>query len=118
VAVGKGTSYEANTYSLAGGKWSTGPNAAVALVSVSCPAATFCAAVGFLNYPSAFIFNGKSWSAQIRIDAEGSSISCPTTTFCVVGSTSGQVLYYRDGSWSKATLIDPHQVLSSTPRSP
>jgi hypothetical protein len=77
------------------------------LASVSCASAEFCAGVGFLNYASALTYNGTAWSAQIPITSGGTAISCPTTTFCAVGSGSGDVLYYQDGTWSKAASVDP-----------
>jgi len=101
-----------NTYRFSGGRWAPGPVAPMALGSVSCPTANFCAGVGFLNYASATVFNGTSWSPQARIAIEGASISCPTKAFCaVVGA--GQVIYYRDGAWSKATTIDRDRDLGS-----
>ena len=110
VASGAGFGVEGDTYRFFGGKWSAGPSTAVSFDSVSCPTTNFCAAVGFLNHASAFIFNGKSWSSQIPISTEGDSISCPTTTFCAAVSLTGKVLYYKDGTWSKATSIDPYNL--------
>jgi hypothetical protein len=112
-ATGAGFGVGGDTYRFAQGKWSTGPTSIASLNSVSCPTADFCAGVGFLNYASGFIFNGKSWSSQIPISAQGASVSCPTTTFCAVVSESGDVLYYQAGKWSNATSIDPHRGFSS-----
>jgi hypothetical protein len=106
VAAGAGFGVGGNTYRFFGGKWSAGPRTAVSFDSVSCPTAHFCAAVGFLNYASAFIFNGKSWSSQIPISAPGFAISCPTSKFCAAVSESGDVIYDKNGTWSKATSID------------
>jgi hypothetical protein len=113
MAVGQGTSADGNTYTYLAGKWSAGPTSPVLLSSVSCASADFCVGVGFLNYASAFIYNGTVWSAQIPISAAGASISCPTTTFCAVVSGSGDVLYYQGGHWSRATSIDPNRGFSS-----
>ncbi|HTW06533.1 MAG TPA: hypothetical protein VME46_03430 [Acidimicrobiales bacterium] len=107
VAYGKSFSETGATYRFVAGRWGDGPPSAVALASVSCASADFCAGVGFLNYASGFTYNGTAWSAQVPITSEGTAISCPTTTFCAVGSGSGDVLYYQDGTWSKATSVDP-----------
>ena len=110
VASGAGFGVGGNTYRFFGGKWSAGPSTAVSFDSVSCPTKNFCTAVGFLNYASAFVFNGKGWSSQIPISAQGFAISCPTTTFCAAVSESGDVLYDKNGTWSKATSIDPYNL--------
>jgi hypothetical protein len=111
--VGKSFSETGSTYSFAEGKWTTGPSSAVALNAISCASASFCAAVGFLNNPSAFIFDGTAWSAPIGISADGTAISCPTAAFCVVGSTTGDVLYYQEGKRSNATTVDKGRQISS-----
>jgi hypothetical protein len=113
LAVGKSDGEDGATYSLSAGKWSTGPDSPVALASVSCASTTFCVGVGFLNYASAYVFNGTSWSAQIPISVQGSSISCPTIKFCAVVSSSGDVAYYQNGKWSQAVSIDPNRGFSS-----
>jgi hypothetical protein len=77
VAGGKGYSDNGGTYLFdeSGGKWTAGPDAPVLLNAISCASADFCGAVGFLNYASAFIYNGKTWSAQVRIASDGATIS-------------------------------------------
>ncbi|MGO9659458.1 MAG: hypothetical protein ACLP7F_14025 [Acidimicrobiales bacterium] len=112
-ATGVGFGAGGDTYRFVHGKWSSGPSSVASLNSVSCPTVDFCAGVGFLNYASAFIFDGEGWSDQIPIGAQGVSVSCPTTRFCAVVSESGDVLYYQDGKWTKATSIDPDRGLSS-----
>ena len=53
------------------------------LTSVSCPAASFCAAVD--GGGNVLTYNGTSWSSPDSIDRGGSleSVSCPTASFCV-----------------------------------
>ena len=96
------------TYRFLGGKWSAGPTSRFDLAALSCPTASFCAAVDNLT-PRAhgFVFNGKRWSPPSSIGVPADSISCPTATFCVAASPeTGKVVYYKHGTWSKATLID------------
>jgi hypothetical protein len=102
------------TYRFLGGKWSAGPTSGFDLAAISCPAANFCGAVDDLSpHGHGFLFNGKSWSPAISIGTSADSISCPTTSFCAAVSIAGKVLYYRHGTWSKATSIDPFGDLTS-----
>jgi len=96
------------------GRWSAGPTSEFDLAAVSCPTARFCAAVDDLvPHGHGFIFNGTRWSSPISIGVSATSISCPTTTFCAAVSQSGEVLYYQDRTWSKATSIDASGALVS-----
>lgn len=96
------------TYRFLGGKWSAGPTSAFDLAALSCPTASFCAALDNLTpHAHAFVFNGKRWLPPSSIGVPADSISCPTTAFCVAASPeTGKVLYYKHGTWSKATSID------------
>lgn len=96
------------TYRRLKGKWSDGPSTKFALMGVSCASATFCAGVDNLSPKGhGFIFNGQRWSSPTTLATSADSISCPTTRYCAAVSQSGNVLYYENGSWSKATSIDP-----------
>lgn len=77
------------------------------LVSVSCPAKDFCAAVG--DHGMASTFNGATWAPPRPVGAKTllASVSCPSTTFCVAMSVSGHVTYYRHGAWSGNVVVDP-----------
>lgn len=102
------------TYRFLGGRWSAGPTSAFDLAAVSCPTASFCAAVDdLLPHGHGFVFNGQHWSRPISIGVSADSISCPTTTFCAAVSQTGKVLYYKNGAWSKATSIDASGTLTS-----
>ena len=102
------------SYRLAKGIWSTGTTTAVALVSVSCPDANFCAGVDDASpHGHVIFFNGTSWSRPVTFAASAVSVSCPTTRFCAAVSQSGDVFYDHDGTWSKATRIDPAGTLVS-----
>jgi hypothetical protein len=82
---------------------------ASALNYVSCPTASFCAAV---SGGEAWTYNGHSWSAPVRIASEAaSSVSCPSASFCAVGDEYGHVLTYNGSSWSAPTKIIPNPVL-------
>ncbi len=95
---------------LASGVWSAPTNiggGSVFLGSVSCPSATFCAAVGdpfasFTGY--ALTYNGTSWTAPTNLGGiDGGSglgsVSCPSATFCVAVGGRGAVTY-NGTSWT------------------
>ena len=52
------------------------------LDSVSCPTASFCAAVDESGY--ALTYDGSSWSKPVSIEPSGApgAVSCPTASFC------------------------------------
>ena len=116
-----GSARKGVSYRFSGGRWSAGPTSAFDLFAVSCATANFCGAVDNLKpHGHGYLYNGKSWSAPTTIGGGyADAISCPTTTFCAVllrplGSTlESKVVYYRDGRWSKAVLIDPSGSLAS-----
>ena len=86
--------------------WSTPSEAdSNSLSSVSCPSASFCAAVDITG--NVITYNGTTWSAPQSIDAGNliHSISCPTTSFCMaVDSTS--YLVDNSGTWSTASKMN------------
>jgi hypothetical protein len=76
------------------------------MASVSCPTASFCAAVD----PSGYVltYEGRSWSKPVRMDKYGlNSVSCPTVSFCAaVGQEDGNAVTYNGSSWSKPVRVD------------
>jgi hypothetical protein len=76
------------------------------LTDVSCPTATFCAAVD--SGGNVITYSGGQWSAPVNIDAAGNqgfaSVACPTSTFCIAVSTSEHGFStYNGTSWSALT---------------
>jgi serine/threonine protein kinase len=75
--------------------------------SVSCPSASFCAAVDRLG--RAYLFNGTVWSTPIQVDqgrrTDLLSISC-ADAFCAAIDGAGRVITYADGSWDAPSEID------------
>ena len=74
---------------------------------MSCPSATFCAAV---DSDGAVTYNGTSWSALTNIDGGGGvpgldSVSCPSATFCAAADEKGNALTYNGTSWTVPTKI-------------
>jgi hypothetical protein len=87
---------------------------AVTPFSVSCPSATFCAAVD--ENGNALTYNGTSWSAPT--DNSGGfldSVSCPSATFCVAVDENGNALTYNGTSWSAPNHIDDGNASVSCP---
>ena len=76
------------------------------LYSVSCPTASFCAAVDTIGH--ALTYDGSTWSSPDEIDngRSPSSVSCPTPSFCATLDYSGHVLTYHGSSWSTPDSID------------
>ncbi len=72
------------------------------LAAISCASANFCVAGS--RYPTAYVWNGTSWSATPTPPASINSISCPKVNFCV--AVGYQVAMYFDGTtWSAANTI-------------
>jgi hypothetical protein len=79
--------------------------------NVSCPTATFCAAVGAGGYGQTF--DGKSWGAPTNIDPSSNpsghtltAVSCPSASFCAAVDQAGNVLTFNGGSWSAPVAVD------------
>lgn len=88
-------------------------------LSVSCPSATFCAAVGsgsagFAEGAEAIYDNG-SWGKPSLIDpgAYLGEVSCASSSFCLALDSSGALLTYDGGSWSAPTQVDDGEQISS-----
>jgi len=79
--------------------------------NVSCPTATFCAAVGAGGFGQTF--NGTSWGAPTNIDPSGNpsghtltSVSCPSASFCAAVDQAGNALTFNGSSWSAPVAVD------------
>lgn len=93
---------------LAAGGWSAPVNidGAVAFSSVSCPSASFCAAVDLNG--SALTFNGSTWSVPSKIDTSGqglTSASCVASLLCMAVDGAGNAY-----AW---TGDPPHDVVTA-----
>ena len=75
--------------------------------NVSCPTATFCAAVGVGGWGQTF--NGSSWGAPTNIDPSGrtlTSVSCLSASFCAAVDQGGNALTFNGSTWSAPVAID------------
>jgi hypothetical protein len=90
------------------------------LNSVSCPSASFCAAVD--DAGNALIWNGKSWSSPTSIDPYNPttglggdllSVSCASASFCAAVDNSGRALTWNGTAWSSPQSIDTGSFLDS-----
>ncbi len=105
-----------STTSSAGDCTTTGsfadPRAGV-LDSVSCPSASFCAAVDVTGY--ALTWNGTSWSRPVwsatsPADPHGgalAAVSCASALFCVAVDGDGRALVWDGRGWSVPVAVDP-----------
>jgi hypothetical protein len=106
-----------NVLTYDGGSWSSPDeiDAGRGLVSVSCPTASFCAAVD--DNGNVLTYDGGSWSSPDEIEHPYGgylvSVSCPTARFCAAVDKSGNVFIYDGSSWSSPDSIDAGQVLIS-----
>jgi hypothetical protein len=84
---------------------------------VSCPTATFCAAVTADGH--ALTYDGKTWSAPDLLEPAKlvgidrfigqpalASVSCPTPTFCAAVDPSGNVFTFDGTVWSAPRSVD------------
>ncbi len=79
--------------------------------NLSCPTATFCAAVGAGGYGQTF--NGKSWGAPTNIDPSSNpsghtltSVACPSDSFCATVDQAGNALTFNGSTWSAPVAVD------------
>ena len=80
--------------------------------SVSCPSASFCAAVDQAG--DVAMYNGSTWSTPANIDANKlNSVSCPSTSFCVAVSNSGDAIKYNGSTWGTPASIDGFNLINS-----
>lgn len=102
-----------------GSTWS-GASSGGAGVAVSCPSATFCAAVD--GFGGASTYNGTTWHATSGLAYGFGSVSCASATFCMAsgvansvpvgtrGSTvsdNGATFRYDGSTWSSPVAVDP-----------
>jgi hypothetical protein len=80
------------------------------LDSVSCPTASFCAAVdgngNALTTDGTFGWRGPRWGQPVTIDPIAgilTSVSCPSASFCMAVDTNGYALQWNGSSWSQPT---------------
>jgi hypothetical protein len=79
--------------------------------NVSCPTATFCAAVGAGGWGQTF--NGSSWGAPVNIDPSSNpsghtltAISCPSASFCAAVDQAGNALTFNGSSWTAPVSLE------------
>ncbi len=86
-----------------------------ALFSVSCVSPSFCEAVGTApDGPSAAMWDGSSWTVQLRpgADVEPQALSCAAANFCM--SAAGSAVDIWDGSaWSAGPSVSGFSPVSS-----
>jgi hypothetical protein len=86
-----------NTLTYNGSSWTAPANLdGNALTSVSCPSASFCAAVG--DSGDALTYNGSSWTNSTGVygGSEGASVSCTSSSFCVATDAHGNAMIYAE----------------------
>ena len=84
---------------------------------ISCPTATFCAAVGAPGVPEArstvTTFDGTTWSTA-NVPSGGSllnrvlGVSCSSASFCVAVNFAGSVLVFDGARWTSTAAEVPH----------
>jgi hypothetical protein len=83
-----------------------------ALTSVSCPSASFCTAVDYVNgqtaEPSALTYDGSSWSAPTQADTAGylEAVSCASSSFCAAIDLQGKAVIYNGSAWGAPTQVE------------
>ena len=78
-----------------------------ALLSISCPTTTFCAAVDVGGYE--FTYSGGNWSSGQPIAKNNNalmSVACSSTAFCVAVDSGGYEYTYSKGAWTSGQQID------------
>jgi hypothetical protein len=76
------------------------------LSTVSCPSASFCAAVDY--GPNVVTFNGTAWSKPSVIDPGTylQAVSCASASFCVAIDRKGNALTFNGRAWSAPVNVD------------
>ena len=96
-----------------GSAWSTPVATDANLSDVSCPSASFCAAVNS-DTGDVVTFDGTAWSAPTNIDSTGLlSVSCPSASFCAAVDYDGNAVTFDGSAWSDPTPIDQGRYLRS-----
>ncbi|HTX01685.1 MAG TPA: hypothetical protein VMD59_23080 [Acidimicrobiales bacterium] len=83
----------------------------VALVGVSCPTTSFCAAADGAG-SVVFYRAGTGWQHPEPVDPHGAvSISCASADLCAIGDAHGGVAMYDGSGWSYDASADPGYAL-------
>jgi hypothetical protein len=78
----------------------TGPVDNAGLTSVSCPSATFCAAVDSSGHAlTGALGSPESTTADIDGTSLLTSVSCPSSSFCMAVDMAGNAITYNGSSW-------------------
>jgi hypothetical protein len=75
--------------------------------AISCPSASFCAAVGTSGFVETF--DGSAWSTPIQPDPNGNgltAVSCVSASFCAAVDNLGQAITFNGSAWSAPAAID------------
>ncbi len=79
--------------------------------NISCPTATFCAAVGVGGYGQTF--NGSSWGTPADIDPSSNpsghtltGVSCPSASFCMAVDQAGNAIAFNGSTWGAPVAVD------------
>jgi hypothetical protein len=79
--------------------------------NISCPTATFCAAVGVGGYGQTF--NGSSWGTPTNIDPSTNpsghtvtGVSCPSPSFCMAVDQAGNAISFNGSTWEAPVAVD------------
>jgi len=75
--------------------------------AISCPTASFCAAVGTAGFVDTF--NGGAWGTPTQPDPNGNSltaVSCPTASFCAAVDNLGQAITFNGSAWGAPVAVD------------
>ena len=107
-----------------GGTWSAPSqiDAQSDLESLSCPSASFCAAVGGASRGYALTYNGSTWTAPKEVDTEYGldEVTCVSASFCVALADHltervdrAYALTYDGDTWSTPVEIDTESVIQA-----
>jgi hypothetical protein len=101
------------------GVWTRGVTPAItnqSMDSISCPSASFCAAVGAPTDTSGtgygWTFHAGSWSAPVAVDPTAAlvAVSCASASFCVAPDLNAGFTTFNGSSWSPLEPLDPDGV--------
>lgn len=85
----------------------------VRLLSISCVSGTFCVGGGYTRTESlAIVWDGQTWSDQVRLEETPTAISCATTMFCALVDSRDGAATFDGYSWSPRQDFGAGQLLS------
>ena len=85
--------------------------------AISCPTATFCAAVDLSG--AALVRTSGTWSAPLTVDSSQlTAISCTSSAFCQAVDASGGVIAYNGTTWSAPSAVSTQDLTSISCASP